>query len=84
MAQGPRWALLMSDDAVAEKILVGSGPAEAKALSREMSNFDQEVWDANCNGNVEEGNLLKFQRNENLKDVLLAPPGLGMCGNESD
>lgn len=47
----------MSDDAVAEKILVGSGPAEAKALSREMSNFDQEVWDANCNGNVEEGNF---------------------------
>ncbi|MCJ1459064.1 hypothetical protein MMC28_009441 [Mycoblastus sanguinarius] len=64
-------ALLMGDDAVAEKILVAPGPGEAKALGREVSNFDQEVWDANCDGVVERGNLLKFEQNQRLKEILL-------------
>ena len=45
-------ALLMGDDAVAEKILATSGPGEAKALGREVKNSDREVWDANCDGVV--------------------------------
>ena len=61
----------MGDDAVAEKILVAPGPGEAKALGREVSNFDQEVWDANCDGVVERGNLLKFEQNQRLKEILL-------------
>ena len=65
-------ALLMGDDEIAEKILATSGPAEAKALGREVSNFDQEVWDENCDGVVEKGNLLKFQQDQKLKDILLA------------
>lgn len=64
-------ALLMGDDAIAEKILATSGPAEAKALGREVSNFDQQVWDGNCDGVVERGNLLKFQQDQRLKDILL-------------
>ena len=40
----------MGDDALAEKILATSAPGEAKALGREGKNFDQEVWDVNCDG----------------------------------
>ena len=36
-----------------------------------MRNFDQEVWDNNCDAVVERGNLLKFTQNEKLKKVLL-------------
>lgn len=61
----------MGDDSVAEKILATPGPGEAKALGREVSNFDQEVWDANCDGVVERANLLKFSQNKQLKEILL-------------
>ena len=61
----------MGDDGVAEKILATKGPAEAKALGREVKNFDQQVWDANCDGVVERANLLKFSQNQRLKEVLL-------------
>ena len=64
-------ALLMGDDGVAAKILASQGPGEAKAFGREVSNFDQEVWDANCEGVVERANLLKFSQDERLKEVLL-------------
>lgn len=63
-------ALLMGDDEIADRILAASDPAEAKALGREVSNFDQEVWNDNCDGVVEKGNFLKFQQNQKLKDVL--------------
>lgn len=36
-------ALLMGDDEVAEKILATESPGEAKALGREVRDFDQEV-----------------------------------------
>ena len=65
-------ALLMGDDEVAEKILAASGPGEAKALGREVKEFDQEVWDANCDGVVERANLFKFSQNQRLKEILLA------------
>ena len=64
-------ALLMGHDEVAEKILASKGPAEAKALGREVKNFEQQVWDENCDGVVERSNLLKFSQNQRLKEVLL-------------
>ena len=64
-------ALLMGDDATAEKILAAKNPAEAKALGREVSDFDQEVWDANCDGVVERANLLKFSQDDRLRKILL-------------
>lgn len=64
-------ALLMGDDTIAEKILASEGPGEAKALGRQVSNFDQGVWDANCDGVVERANLLKFSQDERLKGILL-------------
>ena len=64
-------ALLMCDDEVAEKNLATKGPGDAKALGREVKNFDQQLWDANCDGVVERANLLKFSQNQRLRDVLL-------------
>ena len=64
-------ALLMGDDTIGEKILASKGPGEAKALGREVSNFDQEVWDANCDGVVERANTLKFSQDDRLREILL-------------
>jgi len=36
-----------------------------------VSGFDQEVWDANCDGVVERANLLKFSQDERLKEILV-------------
>ena len=67
------WAksLAMSDVATAKKILAASGPAEAKALGREVKNFDQATWERHCDAIVERGNFLKFSQNERLKGILL-------------
>ncbi len=64
-------ALLLGDNAVAEKILVTKGPGEIKALEREVSNFDQDVWNANCDRVVERANFLKFSQDERLKKMLM-------------
>ena len=61
----------MGDDGVAGKILATKGPAQAKALGREVKNFDQQVWDANCDGVVERANLLMLSQNQRLKEILL-------------
>lgn len=65
----------MGDDSIAEKILVTSGPEEAQALGSKVNQFDQEVWDANCDGLVERANLLKFSQDERLKGFLLGTEG---------
>lgn len=64
-------ALLMNDRDVAEEILSSTTPAEAKSLGRKVQNFDQRVWDNNCDRVVEQGQYLKFSQNDGLKEVLL-------------
>jgi len=64
-------ALLLGDNAVAEKILVTKGPGEIKALGRGVSNFDHDVWNANCDGVVERANFLKFSQDKRLKKMLM-------------
>jgi ribA/ribD-fused uncharacterized protein len=64
-------ALLMSDSATVQKILEAPGPAEAKALGREVKNFDQDKWEQNCDAIVEGGDYLKFSQDAWLKGVLL-------------
>lgn len=64
-------ALLMKDTEVADKILETQTPAEAKSLGRQVKNFKQEIWDAECDRVVEQGQYLKFDQNEELKKVLL-------------
>jgi len=66
-------ALLMGDREVAGKMLAteNAHPSRAKALGREVRNFDGEVWKGEADRVVEEANLRKFEQNEELKGVLL-------------
>lgn len=64
-------ALLMGDTEAAEKIAKAVTPAKAKQLGCEVRNFQQKIWDDNCDRVVEEGNYAKFKQNEKLKVVLL-------------
>ena len=64
-------ALIMGDREIAEKILAAPHPSEAKALGRQVRNFDRKKWDENADRIVEEGNWLKFTQNDDLKEILL-------------
>lgn len=68
MAQKSR---LFQDEEVFQKIIAAEKPAVAKALSREVKNFDAAVWDESSFSIVVEGNKHKFSQNENLKTFLL-------------
>ncbi|BEJ10636.1 hypothetical protein CspHIS471_0100580 [Cutaneotrichosporon sp. HIS471] len=54
---------MLFDPVAAQEILDAKGPNEAKALGREITNFDPEVWETLCDGIVERGNYLKFTQN---------------------
>lgn len=71
-------ALLMGDKEVAKKILQADTPGKAKALGREVQNFQQKIWDENCDRVVEDGNFLKFSQNEELGRVLLGTGERGL------
>lgn len=73
-------ALLMSDVVTAQKILDAPGPAQAKALGREVQHFNQETWEQNCDAIVEEGNYLTFFQDERLKATLLGTGGREIVG----
>jgi len=53
-------AILFSDPVVAAKILKTSSPKAQKKLGRQVKNFDEEVWLANRERIVEEGNYWKY------------------------
>ncbi|KAF2625526.1 GroES-like protein [Macroventuria anomochaeta] len=61
----------MGNTEVADRIAEADTPAKAKQLGREVRNFQQKIWDDNCDRVVEEGNYAKFKRNEKLKEILL-------------
>jgi len=54
-------AILFSDSEVATQILGTTSPKEQKALGRQVRNFTQEVWAANRERIVEDGNYFKFK-----------------------
>ncbi len=65
-------ALLFNDEDIFQKIIVAEKPAVAKALGREVRNFDSAVWDSSAYSIVVEGNRHKFSQNENLLKFLLS------------
>jgi ribA/ribD-fused uncharacterized protein len=65
-------ARLFSDDGTLHAILESVDPKTAKALGREVKNFDDESWNENCRRLVTEGNIAKFSQNKELGDFLLA------------
>ena len=65
-------ARLFGDDEILQAILAAPSPGEAKALGRQVRNFDQETWEAERVNIVKAGNLHKFGQHEDLKAFLLA------------
>ena len=65
-------ARLFGDAAVAEKILQNPEPGAAKALGRQIANFDEERWVAAREEIVLAGSRAKFTAHPPLRDFLLA------------
>ncbi|WP_273211975.1 NADAR family protein [Runella zeae] len=64
-------ALLFDDIEVYHKIINTQSPAEAKALGRKVSHFDEKIWLRERERIVVEGSWHKFSQNEDLKAFLL-------------
>ena len=60
-------AKLFGDDEMLAQILEALDPHTAKALGRQVRNFDAKVWKANARRLVTEGNIHKFSQNEDLR-----------------
>jgi ribA/ribD-fused uncharacterized protein len=65
-------ARLFGDTASLGHILAARTPAEAKALGRQVSTFDEPAWSAARSAAVVEGNVAKFGAHADLRDFLLA------------
>ena len=65
-------ALLFNDKEIFEKIIVAKSPAEAKALGRQVRNFDEATWISNRFDIVFQGCIAKFTQHKDLKEFLLS------------
>lgn len=68
-------ALLFHDDAIAAQVLKTKNSKEQKALGQKVHNFQEDLWLANRERIVHDGNLAKFSQNDDLKQVLFATAG---------
>ena len=68
-----RKAICFGDKTVAAQILSKSDVAEIKSLGRQVSNYDESMWNGIRQIVVYEGLLAKFSQNEELKRNLPAP-----------
>ena len=67
-----RKAICFGDEAVATQILSTSDVAKIKSLGRQVSNYDESMWNGIRQIVVYEGLLAKFSQNEELKTKLKA------------
>lgn len=65
-------ARVFSDTDILEQILKSNDPKVIKELGRQISLFDEDVWNLRKYDAVYEGNLLKFSQDESLKSFLLS------------
>jgi ribA/ribD-fused uncharacterized protein len=65
-------ALLMGDKEIADKIMQTDDPKVVKALGRLVGNFNQKLWNDNCYKLVLQGNIYKFEQNDESKNILLS------------
>lgn len=68
-------ARLFDHEDIAQKILSSPRPGAAKALGRQVSGFDQQVWNDHCYDIVLRGNLAKFSQHPELNAFLLGTAG---------
>lgn len=64
-------ARLFADEDALRQILETADPKAAKALGRQVKNFDDKLWMENARRLVTEGNVAKFSQNHALRDFLL-------------
>jgi ribA/ribD-fused uncharacterized protein len=64
-------ALLFKDEKASVKILAAEKPAVAKALGREVKNFDAGTWNEVAYSLVIQGNKHKFEQHPQLLEFLL-------------
>lgn len=64
-------ARLFKDHEIAKKILGASKPGAAKALGRQVKNFNQDVWTEHRFEIVVRGNVHKFSQNSDLCEFLI-------------
>ena len=65
-------AKLFEDYEIMKQIMSTNNCKEQKQLGRRVKNFDQKIWEENCDEIVYQGNLAKFSQNDELKQMLLA------------
>lgn len=65
-------AMCFDDKTVANKILETKDVAEIKALGRQVSNYNDSIWNGMRQILIYEGLLAKFTQNEDLKEQLLS------------
>ena len=65
-------AELFHDNDTLGLILRAEDPREAKALGRQVKNFNTALWNKHCRIIVEQGNYLKFSQNKKLGKFLLS------------
>jgi ribA/ribD-fused uncharacterized protein len=65
-------ARLFADNESIQQILEAHDPKTAKALGRQVKNFDDKIWNETCRRLVTEGNVAKFSQNEVLRAFLLS------------
>lgn len=67
-------AKTFGDEETAKKILKrGHNPRTAKALGREVRNYDNEIWDDLRYDVMVDANYYKYSQNKDLKEMLLDP-----------
>ncbi|WP_370277665.1 NADAR family protein [Flavobacterium sp. J27] len=64
-------AMLFDDLEQYKRIIEAKSPAEAKAIGRQVHNFNQTIWLEKRGEIVIQGNLHKFTQNKVLKEFLL-------------
>lgn len=65
-----RKAICFGDEVAATNILFTDDASQIKALGRQVSNYDEHIWNGIRQIVVYEGLLAKFSQNEDLKDKL--------------
>lgn len=64
-------ARLFGDEVTRSKIIEVSHPQKAKTLGRQVSGFQEDIWQQHRFEIVMRGNLAKFGQNDNLRTCLL-------------
>lgn len=64
-------ALLFGDKDIFHQIIKSNHPKQAKDLGRQVTGFNEKIWNENRFDIVVQGNLAKFGQNSELKDFLL-------------